>query len=46
MGKPAPLRAALASVFSFVGKRPLPIRRALPGGGGVLTELASGRGLQ
>lgn len=46
MGKPLVLRAELASVFSFVGKRPLPVRRALAGGGGVLTELASGRGLQ
>jgi hypothetical protein len=46
MRKPIPLRAELASVFGFVGKRALHVRRVIQPGGGILSELASGRGLR
>jgi len=46
MRKPAPLRAELASVFSFVGRRAVHVRRVVQPAGGILSELASGRGLR
>ena len=42
----APLRAELASVLRFVGKRAVNVRRVVQPGGGILSELVSGRGLQ
>ena len=46
MRRPAPLRAELASVFQFVGRRALHVRRVVQPGGGILSELASGRGIR
>jgi hypothetical protein len=46
MRKPLLLRAELVSVLTFVGKRAVRARPAIPLGAGILSELASGRGLR